>query len=234
MVLPDPLPDAYAEAAAQTPIPEWTVAVTQLAEGPSQRYSLNTLTDVQAPYPQLHDLVDESFVALRQRVIDEAGWDVLAAVSEAFVPLTTSLDPGLGQDWLYTGRAFALNPLMSNAGWMVAVRQDYGTQTYWRLYIRTLSQDGTQGKPLHNPPGIWQPVTNSTRSPTSKAENTRRCCPATGWISLRWRASMAGNDCRPCPTGETITAGRASPNLRTPAAWTGTAPCWKSIPRMCW
>jgi len=152
MILPDPLPDAYESAAAQTPLPEWNVAITQLAEGPSQRYSLTTLNDVQAPYPQLHDLVDESFVALRQRVIDEAGWDALAGLSDAFVPLTTSLDPGLGQDWLYTGRAFALNPLMSNAGWMVAVRQDYGTQTYWKLYIRTLSQDGTQGEPLHNPP----------------------------------------------------------------------------------
>jgi len=110
------------------------------------------LNDVQAPYPQLHDLVDESFVALRQRVSQEAGWDVLGSLSNAFVPLTTSLDPGLGEDWLYTGRAIALNPLMSNAGWMVVVRHDYGTQTYWRLYLRTLAQDGTQGEPLHDPP----------------------------------------------------------------------------------
>ena len=152
MVLPDPLPETYVQAAEKTPVPEWHVAVTQFAEGPSQRYTLNTLNDVQAPYPQLHDLVDESFEALRQRVINEAGWDVLAGLSNAFVPLTTSLDPGLGEDWLYTGRAFALNPLMSNAGWMVAVRHDYGTQTYWQLYLRTLLQDGTQGEPLHDPP----------------------------------------------------------------------------------
>jgi TolB protein len=152
MVLPDPLPDSYALAARQTPQSEWFVAITQFVDGPSQRYSINTLDGVQAPYPQLHDLVDESYVALRQRVIEEAGWDVMANLGNAFVPLTTSLDPGLGEDWLYTGRAFALNPLMSNAGWMVAVRQDYGTQTYWRLYLRTLLQDGTQGEPLHEPP----------------------------------------------------------------------------------
>jgi TolB protein len=154
MAIPSPFPESYSQAAQQTPIPEWTVAITQLAEGPSQRYTINPLTDVQAPYPQLHDLADESFVALRKRLIDEAGWDVLASLSNAFVPLTTSLDPGLGEDWLFTGRAFALNPLMSNAGWMVAVRQDYGTQTYWKLYLRTLHQDGTQGEPLHNPP--WE------------------------------------------------------------------------------
>ncbi len=152
IALPDPFPKMYADAAAQTPLPEWTTAVTQLAEGPSQRYAMNTLTDVQAPYPQLHDLVDESFDALRQRVIDEAGWDALAGLSNAFVPLTASLDPGLGEDWLFTGRAFALNPLMNNAGWMVALRQDFGAQTYWTLYLRTQLQDGTQGEPLHNPP----------------------------------------------------------------------------------
>ena len=152
MALPDPFPKPYTDAVAQTPIPEWTVAVTQLAEGPIQRYTLNTLNDVQAPYPQLHDLVDESFEALRQHVIEEAGWDALAALTNAFVPLTASLDPGLGEDWLFTGRAFALNPLMSNAGWMMAIRQDYGTQTYWKLYLRTHLQDGTQGEPLHDPP----------------------------------------------------------------------------------
>jgi len=150
--MPDPLPQSYLQAAVQTPVPEWQVAVTQLAEGPSQRYILSPLNDVEAPYPQLHDLVDESFVALRQRVITETGWDVLASLSNAFVPLTTSLDPGLGEDWLYTGRAIQLNPLTSNAGWMVAVRRDYGAQTYWQLYLRTQNQDGSQGEPLHDPP----------------------------------------------------------------------------------
>ena len=152
MAIPNPLPKPYTDAAAQTPLPEWTAAVTPLAEGPVQRYALNTLPDVQAPYPQLHDAVDEAFEALRKRFIEEAGWDVLASLSDAFVPLTTVLDPGLGEDWLFTGRAFALNPLMSNAYWMVAVRQDYGTQTYWKLYLRTQLQDGTQGEPLHDPP----------------------------------------------------------------------------------
>jgi len=152
ITLPAPLPQAYANASIQTPLPEWNPTVAQLAEGPAQRFTLNPLNDVEAPYPQLHDMVDESFNALRRRVINEAGWDALAGLSNAFVPLTSALDPGLGEDWLYTGRAFALNPLMSNAGWMVAVRHDYGTQTYWKLYLRTHLQDGSQGEPLHDPP----------------------------------------------------------------------------------
>jgi TolB protein len=110
------------------------------------------LASVQAPYPQLQNLVEDSFNALRQRVIKDAGWDALASLENAFVPLTIALDPGLGDDWLYTGRAFALNSLMINAGWMAVVREDIGSQTYWRLYIRAQKQDGSEGKPIENSP----------------------------------------------------------------------------------
>jgi TolB protein len=110
------------------------------------------LQDVQAPHPQLHDLADEAFTAFRQRVVKEADWDALASLENAYVPLTTALDPGFENDWLYTGRAIAINSLMVNAGWMAAVREDVGTETYWRIYIRATKQDGSLGEPLHNPP----------------------------------------------------------------------------------
>jgi TolB protein len=193
LVLPDPMPESYSLAAEQTPRPEWSVAVTQPVEGPSQRYTINTLNDVQAPYPQLHDLADESFVALRQRVSQEAGWDVLASLSNAFVPLTTSLDPGLGDDWLYTGRAFALNPLMSNAGWMVAVRQDYGTQTYWRLYVRTLAQDGRQGEPLHDTP--WDLAARYELDPFAYEQGGKYAAVPSGyWLDFTSLARQYGWD----------------------------------------
>ncbi len=41
---------------------------------------------------------------------------------------------------------------MTNAGWMVAVREDFGAQTYWRLYLRAQLQDGSLGEPLHSQP----------------------------------------------------------------------------------
>jgi TolB protein len=110
------------------------------------------LDNVQAPYPKLHDLADEAFTALRQRVQEQAGWDALASLENAFVPITSLLDPGYAEDWLYTGRAFAINSLMTNAGWMVAVREDFGAQTYWRLYLRAQQQDGSLGEPLHSQP----------------------------------------------------------------------------------
>jgi TolB protein len=41
---------------------------------------------------------------------------------------------------------------MTNAGWLVAVREDFGAQTYWRLYLRARLQDGSLGEPLRDTP----------------------------------------------------------------------------------
>ena len=150
--LPAPLPDSWTQAESQTPEALWAPIVTPGGDVPNQRFTVVPINDVQAPFPQMHDLVDESFNALRQRVSQETGWDALASLENAFVPLTTSLEPGLDDDWLYTGRAFAINSLMSNAGWMVTLREDSGSQTYWRVYIRCAVQDGSLGEPIHNAP----------------------------------------------------------------------------------
>jgi TolB protein len=150
--LSNPLPDSFSQASQVQPTVLWSPIITPGAEIPNQRWYVVNVENVQAPYPQLHDLVDESFNTLRTRVIIETGWDVLASLENAFVPLTTKLEPGLGEDWLYTGRAFAINSLMSNAGWMVTVREEIGAQTYWRVYIRASAQDGSLGEPLHANP----------------------------------------------------------------------------------
>jgi len=150
--LSNPLPESFAQAAAVTPSAAWVPAITPASDVPNKRWYLVSLANVQAPYPQLHDLVDESFSAFRLRILDETGWDVLASLENAFVPITTSLEPGFEEDWLYTGRAFAVNSLMANAGWMVALREDIGAQTYWRVYVRCTVQDGSVGEPIHNAP----------------------------------------------------------------------------------
>jgi TolB protein len=152
VALTDPLPASFTQASVETPSALWAPVITPGADVPNQRWTVVPIGDVQAPFPQLHDLVDESFNALRQRVSQDTGWDALASLENAFVPLTTSLEPGLEEDWLYTGRAFAINSLMSNAGWMVTLREDIGAQTYWRVYIRCAVQDGSMGEPIHNAP----------------------------------------------------------------------------------
>jgi TolB protein len=143
---------AFQATASLTPTPLWMPALTPVADVPDGRQRVVPVPDLQAPNPLLQDLVDESFRALRQRVSQATGWDFLASLENAYVPLTSPLPPGMGNDWLYTGRAFAFNTLSMNAGWVAVVREDFGSQTYWRVYLRTRFQDGSQGQPLQESP----------------------------------------------------------------------------------
>ena len=132
-----------------TPTPLWLPRILSGVSLPGGRQQIVSLIDVEAPHPQLLDEVDEAFIALRKQLIEESGWDLLSTLENAYIPLTVSLEPGMREDWLYTGRAFRFTPLPINAGWMVVGREDFGSETYWRVYIRTRYQDGSQGQPLH-------------------------------------------------------------------------------------
>jgi len=165
VILPNPLPGFLEHAASVTPAVRFHPVVSPPPGIPSGRSGLVPLEGVQAPYPQLQDVVDESFQALRQLVSAETGWDILGDLENAYVPLTTPLDPGLGEDWLYTGRAFSLVPAMLEAGLACVVREDFGEQTYWRLFIHTRAQDGSQGEPLHNLP--WDFSTRYGNNPVA-------------------------------------------------------------------
>lgn len=112
------------------------------------RFSMVSLAGISAPYPYLHDSVNESFEALRKISSERLGWDFLGTLENAYLPITTPSQPGLQENWLYTGRAIAVNSLPMNAGWLALSREDIGGQTYWRVYVRCLFQDGSQGRPI--------------------------------------------------------------------------------------
>jgi TolB protein len=150
--LPAVLPGEYRQPASITPTPLWIPFISPVPGMPGGRQQVVALKDVEAPYPMLDDMVNESFQALRTQVALSAGWDMLATLENAYIPLTSSLDPGMEGDWLYTGRAFAFTPLPVNAGWIVVTREDFGQDTYWRAYVKALSQDGSAGMPLHTRP----------------------------------------------------------------------------------
>lgn len=147
-----PLREPYKQASLLTPTPLYLPRLTTQPDDEGGRYQLVELEDVQAPFPLLHDQVDEAFLALRVHIAQESGWDLLAALENAYVSLTSPLDPGMGEDWLYTGRAFAFTSSPINAGWLVVVREDFGSRTYWRVYMRARFQDGSAGIPLHERP----------------------------------------------------------------------------------
>ncbi len=201
------LPASFETASVVTPESLWQPAVTPGPDIPNQRWYVVTIDDVQAPYPQLHDLVDESFNALRSRVILETGWDALASLENAFVPLTTKLDPGLEEDWLYTGRAFAINSLMTNAGWMVTLREDVGAQTYWRIYVRANEQDGSLGEPIHNAP--WNLSARYELDPkTYEQGGVYAPVPSGYWVDITALASTYGWERQPAlPNWRTYYAG---------------------------
>ncbi len=150
--LPSPLPQNLHQVIAETPEPLWFSGFDEDLESKDGQDILAPLANVQAPFPQLHDSVDDAFQALRTKVAEESGWDFLLTLENAFVPLTSPLPPGMGDDWLYTGRAFAFDTLPMNAGWVVAVPEFFGHHTYWRIYIKVRFQNGSQGKPMHHLP----------------------------------------------------------------------------------
>jgi len=188
--LPENLPANYVKAAAATPASGWEIErITP--EALSVRENLVLLDEVQAPYPQLHDAVNESFEALREATSTHTGWDALANLENAFIPLTTALGPGMNEDWLYTGRAFSLNPLIANAGWMVATRHEIGQQSYWRIYLHTQVQDGSKGIPLHDP--VWDLSTRYNLDPASyETGGSFAPVPAGYWVDFTALAQNFG------------------------------------------
>lgn len=125
----------------------WEPAYTRTVS-PSGRAALVPLDDVTAPQALLQDGIDEAFTALRAQVAFETGWDTLSSLENAYIPLTSPPTPSIQDDWLYTGRAFAANPLLLSANWMAITREDFHGQTYWRIYLKARYQDGSMGEPL--------------------------------------------------------------------------------------
>lgn len=106
---------------------------------------------VSAPSPYLSDQVDQSFSALRERVMAEAGWDFLGQLDGMFEPLTARPLPGQSaESWGKAGRAFDIyyRKALGLEPQIMVVREDIGAQTFWRLYVRTAVQDGSLGEPM--------------------------------------------------------------------------------------
>ena len=193
------LPGPFQTAAQVTPAFPFVAGTKLQPNIPSGRASLVTLTNVTALYPQLSELAVDSFQALRAQVAAQTGWDALGNLENAYVPPTTPLDPGLGEDWLYTGRAFTLNPILVQANWMAVVREDFGQQTYWRIYLHTAAQDGSQGMPFTQVP--WDFSTRTTSS--SAYENGGQLMnfvPGGYWFDLTTLAAQYGWERQPALT----------------------------------
>jgi len=186
------LQNIYQQASLVSPTALYENAMASPPSEGGERNRLSALNDLHAPNPYLHEAVVESFTALRTRIATEAGWDFLSNLENAYVPLTTPLDPGMGHDWLYTGRAFAFNTLPINAGWIVVIRQDFGAETYWRIFIRALYQDGSAGTPIHDQPWDFDSRYNGNTIVYEQGGIQQATIPPGYWIDFTVRAHSYG------------------------------------------
>ena len=175
-----------------SPTPLWDTKVNLDDSGIEGRWNLIELEDVTAPYPKLHDRVDESFQTLRSTLSNMVGWDLLADLENAYIPLSAALSPGTKEEWHYTGRAFSFNTLPINAGWMVVVREDFGQRTYWRIYLRARFQDGTQGKPLYEFPWDFNSRYSGRPLPYDQGGDQVSTVPGGYWVDMTHIAMIYG------------------------------------------
>jgi len=128
----------------------WQPVITG-SVGMNNRKSLVEIPGLIATYPYLQDGVDESFAAMRAAAGQKLGWDFLSKLDDAVLPISAPPQPGISQNWLYTGRAINVDSSPLEAGWMSVTREDFNGKVYWRVWVRCLKQDGSCGEPQNLP-----------------------------------------------------------------------------------
>ncbi len=176
--LPSPLPQNLQQISAEDQSLPW------LTSNAENQGNMVHLSGIQAPFPELHDSTDDAFQALRSGISSAAGWDFLGTLENAFVPLTAPLPPGLGEDWLYTGRAFAFDTLPINAGWVVVVPEYYGHEIYWRIFVKARFQNGSLGKPMRQVPWNFNARFEGDPLLYEQGGNNSGIVPAGYWIDF--------------------------------------------------
>ncbi|MBX3046639.1 MAG: PD40 domain-containing protein [Anaerolineales bacterium] len=181
---PEPLAGLLQAAAAAQPEHAWAQPA-----GSPQPVPLN---GTYAPNPSLSSAAAAPFEALRQRTAQLLGWDALSSLENALVPLSTPLPPGQYESWLLTGRAFAVRSGLLNAGWLAAVREEIGGQTYWRIYLRTANPNGGLGQPLTQTPWDFAARYTGVESSYQAGGKLADEVPAGYWIDFTALAAEYG------------------------------------------
>jgi len=171
-------------------------------------YKLSPLNDVDAPNAVLSDAVNDSFNALRLRVLEASGQDFLGELEDTFWVIDQLPQPGEDRrNWHKTGRAFSImrNSILGFPPLIEMVREDTGVNTYWRVYLRVAdeAQSGQLGKPLKQLP--WDLLSRSSGDVEAynQGGRTKTVLPTGYYIDLTklaadygWEWTPAGNDWR--------------------------------------
>jgi hypothetical protein len=118
------------------------------ADEVQDRKDLRLIENLDTENYYLHEDVIEPFNQFRSHLALETGWDLLYQLENAYIPITEPEIPGINEEWLFTGRAFEFNPLSTHAGLVQTIKEERNGQIFWRIYIKTRYQDGSQGMPI--------------------------------------------------------------------------------------
>lgn len=163
---------------------------------------------VTAESANLSDRVDDSFRALREAVLDAAGWDYLGRLDDVFWALERPPEPGVERrNWLMTGRSFGVprNSIAGSPAALEVVREDTGVDTNWRLYLRVVqdAQDGQLGEPLRRMPWDFASRTEGDVEAYDQGGRLRAQMPSGYYVDLTqialdygWTRVPAGSDWR--------------------------------------
>jgi TolB protein len=188
-------------------VPE-TLYIEQSSSASGEDFQLQSLGNVQVENALLSDAVNDSFNALRQRVLEAIGLDFLDQLDHAFWPLEYLQDLGdAPRNWHRTGRAFSLpeNKIRGFPPPMEVVREDVGLEIYWRIYMRVdeNSQRGQLGEPLRRMPWDFLSTTQGDVEAFNQGGRLRREMPSGYYVDFTqiaqdyaWQRMSAGSDWR--------------------------------------
>jgi TolB protein len=150
---------------------------------------------------RVSERVAPSLEAWQQDVLEASGWDFLGLTLGAW----RSIDQVRKREmyvydygflsWHKTGRALdlALEYKVDGANQMVLVREDLGENVYWRMYLRTARQDGTQGEPLKENPWLyWWHIVPAEEPEAYDAGGKRLSIPTGYYADITAQAKRRG------------------------------------------
>jgi hypothetical protein len=119
------------------------------------------------------------------------GWDFLGTLDDAVLPLSAPPQPGISENWLYTGRAFNFNSAPLASDWVTVTREDYSGAVYWRVWVRCANQDGSCGEPIRTP--VWDFSARYQREGSAYEEGGQLGTLPTGyWLDFTRLATSFG------------------------------------------
>jgi TolB protein len=150
---------------------------------------------------RVSELVAPSLAAWQKDSIEASGWDLLAMTLGAWRSIDQVRKREMYEydygylSWHKAGRALDL-PLeykVEGIDQMRLVREDLGDNTYWRMYLRTASQDGTQGEPLKDSPWLyWWHIVPDADPEAYDAGGKRLSIPAGYYLDVTALAKRHG------------------------------------------